>query len=175
MYHKISNKNKKTAAISCYGTRSLAVPPIFVLSHALRRDAPCSLTRKTAALTCFTFCTAAQSPPSLLPSRTLTPPGSSLCIRQQILLLLNAFVLLFDYFFIIFATARFVNTFPLTFPSIPDIIKWLYPGVAQLVARLVRDQEAVGSNPVTRTKNGRVPCVTLPFFFTSGRPAALFS
>ena len=26
-----------------------------------------------------------------------------------------------------------------------------YPGVAQLVARLVRDQEAVGSNPVTRT------------------------
>ena len=28
-----------------------------------------------------------------------------------------------------------------------------YPGVAQLVARLVRDQEAVGSNPVTRTKN----------------------
>ena len=28
-----------------------------------------------------------------------------------------------------------------------------FPGVAQLVARLVRDQEAVGSNPVTRTKN----------------------
>ncbi len=27
-----------------------------------------------------------------------------------------------------------------------------FPGVAQLVARLVRDQEAVGSNPVTRTK-----------------------
>lgn len=26
-----------------------------------------------------------------------------------------------------------------------------FPGVAQLVARLVRDQEAVGSNPVTRT------------------------
>ena len=26
-----------------------------------------------------------------------------------------------------------------------------YPGVAQLVARLVRDQEAVGSNPATRT------------------------
>ena len=53
---------------------------------------------------------------------------------------------------IIFLTAAFVNTFPLTFPSVPDIIKWLYPGVAQLVARLVRDQEAVGSNPVTRTK-----------------------
>ena len=29
------------------------------------------------------------------------------------------------------------------------------PGVAQLVARLVRDQEAVGSNPVTRTKNSQ--------------------
>ena len=27
-----------------------------------------------------------------------------------------------------------------------------FPGVAQLVARLVRDQEAVGSNPVTRTR-----------------------
>ena len=26
-----------------------------------------------------------------------------------------------------------------------------FPGVAQLVARLVRDQEAVGSNPVTPT------------------------
>ncbi len=26
-----------------------------------------------------------------------------------------------------------------------------HPGVAQLVARLVRDQEAVGSNPATRT------------------------
>ena len=28
-----------------------------------------------------------------------------------------------------------------------------YPGVAQLVARMVRDHEAVGSNPATRTKN----------------------
>ena len=26
-----------------------------------------------------------------------------------------------------------------------------YPGVAQLVARMVRDHEAVGSNPATRT------------------------
>ena len=33
------------------------------------------------------------------------------------------------------------------------IIIKLYPGIAQLVARLVRDQEAVGSNPATRTKN----------------------
>ena len=28
----------------------------------------------------------------------------------------------------------------------------MYRGVAQLVARLVRDQEAMGSNPVTSTK-----------------------
>ena len=31
------------------------------------------------------------------------------------------------------------------------IIIKLYPGVAQLVARMVRDHEAVGSNPATRT------------------------
>ena len=31
------------------------------------------------------------------------------------------------------------------------------PGVAQLVARLVRDQEAVGSNPATRTKRRASP------------------
>ena len=33
------------------------------------------------------------------------------------------------------------------------IIVKLYPGIAQLVARLVRDQEAVGSNPVTPTSD----------------------
>ena len=33
-----------------------------------------------------------------------------------------------------------------------DIIYWHLRGVAQLVARLVRDQEAAGSNPVTSTK-----------------------
>ena len=32
-----------------------------------------------------------------------------------------------------------------------------HPGVAQLVARLVRDQEAVGSNPATRTRKGMPP------------------
>lgn len=30
----------------------------------------------------------------------------------------------------------------------------LYPGVAQLVARMVRDHEAVSSNLATRTKKG---------------------
>lgn len=30
----------------------------------------------------------------------------------------------------------------------------LYPGVAQLVARMVRVHEAVGSTPATRTKKG---------------------
>ena len=35
-----------------------------------------------------------------------------------------------------------------------------HPGVAQLVARMVRDHEAVGSNPATRTiKNYRYRCV----------------
>ena len=29
----------------------------------------------------------------------------------------------------------------------------VYPGVAQLVARVVWDHQAAGSNPVTRTKN----------------------
>ena len=31
----------------------------------------------------------------------------------------------------------------------------LYPGVAQLVARMVRVHEAVGSTPATRTKNSK--------------------
>ena len=38
-----------------------------------------------------------------------------------------------------------------------------YPGVAQLVARMVRDHEAVGSNPATRTK-GQV-LIGLAFFY----------
>ena len=39
----------------------------------------------------------------------------------------------------------------------------IFRGVAQLVARLVRDQEVVGSNPVTPTnKNGSK---LLPFFY----------
>ena len=32
------------------------------------------------------------------------------------------------------------------------VARMAHPGVAQLVARLVRDQEAVGSNPATRTR-----------------------
>ena len=40
-----------------------------------------------------------------------------------------------------------------------------YPGVAQLVARLVRVQEAVGSNPATRTKKkNREVSITSRFF-----------
>lgn len=37
----------------------------------------------------------------------------------------------------------------------------LYPGVAQLVARMVRVHEAVGSTPATRTKKP-------PFFYKNG-------
>ena len=33
-----------------------------------------------------------------------------------------------------------------------SITKFHYPGVAQLVARLLWEQDAAGSNPVTRTK-----------------------
>ena len=40
-----------------------------------------------------------------------------------------------------------------TTPQQPSCCGFSLRGVAQLVARLVRDQEAVGSNPVTRTKN----------------------
>ena len=43
---------------------------------------------------------------------------------------------------------------PLTSAGKFRIIIKLHPGVAQLVARLVRDQEAVGSNPATRTTLG---------------------
>ena len=41
------------------------------------------------------------------------------------------------------------------------------PGVAQLVARLVRDQEAVGSNPVTRTNVIAVSMEAAIFLFPS--------
>ena len=42
-----------------------------------------------------------------------------------------------------------------------------HPGVAQLVARMVRVHEAVGSNPATRTKN-------LPFSYENGGFFLLF-
>ena len=39
-----------------------------------------------------------------------------------------------------------------------------HPGVAQLVARVVWDHEAAGSNPVTRTKNPLISCEIRGFF-----------
>ncbi len=36
------------------------------------------------------------------------------------------------------------------------VARMAHPGVAQLVARLVRDQEAVGSNPATRTMKAAI-------------------
>ena len=36
-------------------------------------------------------------------------------------------------------------------PQQANLLRFYYRGVAQMVARLVRDQEAVGSNPVTPT------------------------
>ena len=41
----------------------------------------------------------------------------------------------------------------------------LFPGMAQLVARLTGGQEAAGSSPVTRTKNPNETFVSLGFFF----------
>ena len=43
----------------------------------------------------------------------------------------------------------------------------LYPGVAQLVARMVRVHEAVGSTPATRTKIRRFYGKTADFFLFS--------
>ena len=42
-------------------------------------------------------------------------------------------------------------------------ISYLFPGVAQLVARVVWDHQAAGSNPVTRTKNPLKPLVSEDF------------
>ena len=39
-----------------------------------------------------------------------------------------------------------------------------HPGVAQLVARMVRDHEAVGSNPATRTKTPLKSLISEGFF-----------
>ena len=42
-------------------------------------------------------------------------------------------------------------------------ISYLFPGVAQLVARVVWDHQAAGSNPVTRTKTPLKPLVSGEF------------
>ena len=65
----------------------------------------------------------------------------------------------------------------MTIRKISSIIIWLeYPGVAQLVACMVRDHEAVGSNPATRTKTGHplwgVPRFASEFDLAPRPPAA---
>ena len=45
------------------------------------------------------------------------------------------------------------------------IVTTKYPGVAQLVARLLWEQDAAGSNPVTRTKNRQVSIRSLSICF----------
>ena len=47
------------------------------------------------------------------------------------------------------------------------IIRPIYPGVAQLVARMVRVHEAVGSNPATRTTSEQALYRLLRLFFKS--------
>ena len=44
-------------------------------------------------------------------------------------------------------------------------ISYLSPGVAQLVARVVWDHQAAGSNPVTRTKTPLKSLISEEFFF----------
>ena len=60
----------------------------------------------------------------------------------------------------------------ISFDHISDHIgsnfKISYPGVAQLVARLVWDQDAAGSNPVTRTKRPLISCEIRGFYIIWG-------
>ena len=110
----------------------------------------CSLTRKTAKLTPFGF--AARGRPSPAASRALAPSAPSLCISRQILL---PFIAIWIHYspatgvcqhFSLFRALSLDKEIGRRYNNIA-----LNPGVAQLVARLVRDQEAVGSSPVTRT------------------------
>jgi hypothetical protein len=49
------------------------------------------------------------------------------------------------------------------------VVKYLlYPGMAQLVARLTGGQEAVGSSPATRTKKQTFQKGSLLFYFEPG-------
>ena len=98
------------------------------------------------------FSPAARGRPSPAASRTLPPTAPSLCISRQVLL---PFIAIWIYYSIGKRVCQYFSVPP--FVSL-DKEFWgrynsiaLNPGVAQLVARLVRDQEAVGSNPVTRT------------------------
>ena len=63
-----------------------------------------------------------------------------------------------------------------TTPQQPSCCGFSLRGVAQLVARLVRDQEAVGSNPVTPTKRAsglsRRPFLFFVYFYRAKPPSA---
>ena len=58
----------------------------------------------------------------------------------------------------------YITILGLTFGGFSRIISYVLPGVAQLVARMVRVHEAVGSNPATRTKNPPFVCKNGGFF-----------
>ena len=62
-----------------------------------------------------------------------------------------------------------------TTPQQPSCCGFSLRGVAQLVARLVRDQEAVGSNPVTPTKRtsglSRRPFLFFVYFYRAKPPS----
>ena len=66
------------------------------------------------------------------------------------------------YYPAVFSANSFNKMWRISFDHISDHngsnFKTSYPGVAQLVARLVWDQDAAGSNPVTRTKRPLISC-----------------
>ena len=64
-------------------------------------------------------------------------------------------------------------------PQQANLLRFYYRGVAQMVARLVRDQEAVGSNPVTPTMRSvligsEYPTKDTPHFLLSKLGGAVF-
>ena len=54
-------------------------------------------------------------------------------------------------------------------------VPFLYPGVAQLVARVVWDHQAAGSNPVTRTKNPLGSMILEDFYYFFVYCGAIFT
>ena len=70
--------------------------------------------------------------------------------------------------------AAFYKENSLTFLRQDHIIHFRrYRGVAQMVACLVRDQEAAGSSPATPTKNRQLPFGSCLFFISGANPRPL--
>ena len=59
----------------------------------------------------------------------------------------------------------YITILGLTFSGFSRIISYVLPGVAQLVARMVRVHEAVGSTPATRTTKNPVTTIGYRVFY----------